>query len=69
MVIKDGYDKNEKFVLQMKSIAREMSKKLFNGKPVDVHLCDKHLKPLRSIPWVEPKATKKTPTPKKTSKK
>lgn len=49
MVVKEGLDKDQATVDLMKTVAAELSKGVFNGATVDVHLCDDTLKTLRVV--------------------
>jgi hypothetical protein len=49
MVVKQGYEKDEKVVENMKEVAAELSKNVFEEAPVDVHLCDPYFKTLRVV--------------------
>jgi hypothetical protein len=49
MVIKKGYDTNEKFVEDVRGMAVEISEQVFGNAPVDVHLCDSSFKTLRVL--------------------
>ena len=49
MVIKQGYEKNEEFAENMKEVAAELSKNVFGGALVDIHLCDPYFKTLRVV--------------------
>jgi hypothetical protein len=49
MVVKQGYEKDEKIVEDMKEVAAELSKNVFEGAPVNVHLCDSQFKTLRVV--------------------
>jgi hypothetical protein len=49
MVVKQGYEKDEKFVEDIKEVAAELSKHVFGGALVNIHLCDSHFKTLRVV--------------------
>jgi hypothetical protein len=49
VVVKQGYEKDEKNVEIFKKIAVELSKDVFKGVPVDIHLCDPYFKTLRVV--------------------
>ena len=49
VVVKQGYEKDEKNVEIFKKIAVTLSKDLFKGVPVDIHLCDPYFKTLRVV--------------------
>jgi hypothetical protein len=49
MVVKQGYEKDEKVVEDMKEVAAELSKNVFEGALVDIHLCDPYFKTLRVV--------------------
>ena len=49
MVIKKGLDQDPDYIDAAKIMAADMSAKVFGGAPVDVHLCDEHLKTLRVV--------------------
>ena len=49
MVIKQGMENDQEFMQLFKQFAKELSVNVFEGKQVDVHLCDDHLKTLRVV--------------------
>lgn len=49
MVVKQGYEKDKKFVEDIKEVAAELSKHVFGGALVDIHLCDPYFKTLRVV--------------------
>ncbi|WP_291636908.1 hypothetical protein [Clostridium sp.] len=49
MVIKEGLDKDQDTIDAMKTVGADLSKAVFNGETVDVHLCDNTLKTLRVV--------------------
>jgi hypothetical protein len=49
MVVKQGYEKDEKVAEDMKGVAAELSKNVFEGALVDIHLCDPYFKTLRVV--------------------
>ncbi len=70
MVVKSGYDKNKSFLSKMKLFAFGLSKEVVKGKPVVLHLCDKHFKTLLEIPWSgKEKGVEKKPKEEKSPKK
>ncbi len=50
MVVKQEFQNNEKLLKQLVFDGVRMSRKVFDGAPVEVIVCDDHLKPLRSVP-------------------
>ncbi|HKC64902.1 MAG TPA: hypothetical protein VKB86_14765 [Pyrinomonadaceae bacterium] len=50
MVVKEGVAIDDKLVALFGSIARQISKDVFNGAKVEVHLCDNNLKTLKVVP-------------------
>lgn len=48
--VKEGLDKDEKYLATASVFAADLSKKVFNGAPVEIHLCDDHLKTLKVVP-------------------
>jgi hypothetical protein len=52
MVVKEGIDKEEKYVPMFREVANEISKDLLGGSKVEVHLTDSKLKTLKVIPMV-----------------
>jgi hypothetical protein len=53
MVVKQGYEKDEKLIENMKEVAAELSENVFGGGPVDIHLCDSSLKTRRVVKFVK----------------
>ena len=53
VVVKQGYEKDEKNVEIFKKIAVTLSKDLFKGVPVDIHLCDPYFKTLRVVNFLK----------------
>jgi hypothetical protein len=49
MVIKEGLEKDEKYITGSKEAAVEISQNVFDGAKVEVHLCDNQLKTLRVV--------------------
>jgi hypothetical protein len=50
MVVKEGIDKDEKYVPLFRQVANEISKNIFGGSKVEVQLTDGKLKTLKVIP-------------------
>ena len=49
MVIKQGIENDQEFIQISKQFCKELSADVFDGKQVDVHLCDDQLKTLRVV--------------------
>jgi hypothetical protein len=49
MVVKKGMENDEEFIKIAKGMAKDLSSNVFGGNPVDIHLCDDHLKTLRVV--------------------
>lgn len=49
MVVKKGIETDPEYIEAAKAFAGEMSEEVFNGSPVDIHLCDDRLKTLRVV--------------------
>ena len=49
MVVKEGYEEKEEFINLAKQFANELSADVFEGAPVEVHLCDEHLETLKKV--------------------
>ena len=49
MVIKQGIENDQEFIQISKQFSKELSADVFDGKQVDVHLCDDQLKTLRVV--------------------
>jgi hypothetical protein len=49
MIIKKGLENDEEIIKIMKESAKDLSSNVFGGSPVDIHLCDDHLKTLRVV--------------------
>ena len=49
MVVKKGLENDQEFINIAKVTAAELSQNVFNGKQVDIHLCDENLKTLRVV--------------------
>jgi hypothetical protein len=49
MVIKEGYDQKQEYIDLMKEYSKQLSKDVFNGAAVEMHMCDKHLKTLKVV--------------------
>jgi len=49
MVIKKGIENDPEFIAVFRRFARELSDNVFEGSPVDIHLCDERLKTLRVV--------------------
>jgi hypothetical protein len=50
MCIKKGMEHDAFFLLGCKALANDLSQNVFNGAPVDVHLCDEYLETIRVVP-------------------
>lgn len=49
MVVKKGIEQDEEYLAAFKVLAAQISADVFNGKQVDIHLCDEYLKTLRVV--------------------
>ena len=49
MVIKKGVEKDPEYINLAKTYAAELSANVFNGKPVEIHLCDEALKTIQVV--------------------
>ena len=49
MVIMEGLDEDQEYIFIAGMYALELSRKVFDGSPVDIHLCDVQLETLRVI--------------------
>ncbi len=49
LVVKEGLDKDEKYIAAGQEAAVEFSKNVFDGAKVEVHLCDNQLKTLKVV--------------------
>ncbi|MFC1836971.1 hypothetical protein ACFL2Q_19995, partial [Thermodesulfobacteriota bacterium] len=49
MPVKEGYDKNKEYLKLAKSMASDISKIVFGGAPVEVHLCNEWFRRLRIV--------------------
>lgn len=49
MVVKSGMENDERMVAVFKSFSLELSRNVFNGSMVDIHLCDTKLKTIKTI--------------------
>ena len=49
MVVKAGMDKDEKYAAICKALCGEISRGVFDGAPVEVHLCDERLQKIRVV--------------------
>jgi hypothetical protein len=49
-VVKEGLDKDQNFLNNVKSFAAELSKNVFQNAPVEVHLCDNDLTTIAVVP-------------------
>jgi hypothetical protein len=49
MAVKEGLEKDEKLIATAHQAANEISKSVFDGAKVEVHLCDNKLKTLRVV--------------------
>ena len=47
--IKKGLDQDPEMILNCKTVAKDMSRRIFGGKRVDIHLCDEFLNTLRVV--------------------
>ena len=50
LVVKEDAARDPKYLEVFRIFRRKLSKEVFDGKPVEVHLCDQHLQTLQSIP-------------------
>jgi len=53
MVVKKGIEQDQEFVNIFKIYVSNISKVVFNGSKVDIHLCDEHLVTLKTIVSVD----------------
>lgn len=51
MVTSKEYQENDSYKLLFKVFAKQISDSVFNGKPVDFHVCDDTFKTLKAIPF------------------
>ena len=59
-VVKDGYEKKPMYLNAIKLLTVMISKDVFKGRPLDLHLCGRKLQSKVEIPWEEcQKATAK----------
>jgi hypothetical protein len=49
MVLKKDVDLNDRVINPLKQLAQELSRDIFDSSPVEIHLCDEHLKTIRVI--------------------
>jgi hypothetical protein len=49
MVVLKGRDKEQGYIAVCKRLAGELSKNVFNGQKIEIHLCDDYLKTLRVV--------------------
>jgi len=49
MVVKKGIEQDQEYIAAFKVLAAEISNDVFNGKQVDIHLCDEYLKTQRVV--------------------
>ncbi len=49
MPVKKGLDQDQHVIRQMRSFAKELSRSVFDGASVDIHLCDEKFKTLRVV--------------------
>ena len=50
MVVKKGIEQDEEYITLFKDLTLELSERVFNNNPVDLHLCDEELETIRVIP-------------------
>ena len=48
--MKPGFEKDEAYIASVHALGAQISQQVFNGAPVEVHLCDSDLKTLRVVP-------------------
>jgi len=53
LVVKEGYDRNEEYIGQVKEFSAELSEGVFDNAPVDIHLCDSYLKTQRVVKFAK----------------
>ncbi len=49
VVVKEGIDQDQEYISLFKVVANELSYEVFDGKTVEIHLCDKNLKTLKVV--------------------
>ncbi|CAG5078934.1 hypothetical protein [Parvicella tangerina] len=49
MVVKEGFEEKEEFILLAKQFAQELSVNVFENAPVEVHLCSDRLETLKVV--------------------
>lgn len=49
VVVKKGIDQDPEYISLFKVVANELSYEVFNGKTVEIHLCDENLKTLKVV--------------------
>ena len=50
--VKPGFEKDETYIDSVRALGQQISVNVFQGAPVEVHLCDGNLKTLRAVPGV-----------------
>jgi hypothetical protein len=61
-VVKEGKEKDEDTAFQFRVLAMLLSMQVFDGAPVEVHLCNDSLKTVRTLEWQqEKKPSEKAP--------
>ncbi|MDD3741187.1 MAG: hypothetical protein PHH30_08095 [Bacteroidales bacterium] len=53
MVVKEGYEKDEDYILIAETFAYNLSKDVFDGEEVEIHLCDTKLETLKVVKMPE----------------
>jgi hypothetical protein len=53
MVVKEGYEKDEEYIAIAEAFAYNLSKDVFEGKEVEIHLCDAKLETLKVVKMPE----------------
>ena len=49
MVVKEGTENNQEYIKSCKIVASKLSANIFNGKPVEIHLCDDKLETIQVV--------------------
>ena len=49
IVVKKGLENDQEYINIAKATAAQLSREVFNGQQVDIHLCDENLKTLRVV--------------------
>jgi len=52
MVVKKGIEKDPEYIEIAKLMAYALSEDVFNGSPVDIHLCDPYFETIRVVVWL-----------------